>query len=324
MGDRDQGMYNCYPPLKINEVYKIPVTEVHQIYVEESGSPYGIPVVVVHGGPGGFAEPMHRRLFDPERYRIILFDQRGCGQSAPLSTLEANTTQDILADMEIIRETLNIERWVVSGGGWGSLLSLLYAEQYPQHSIALLLWSIFLGRSKDVAWFFGDGTRRIFPDYWEAFVAPIPEEERHNILEAYYNRLTGHDDFVRRIAAKAWASWEGRAATLEPQQKRIDHFTEPPHANSLARIGCHYLRQNCFLEENQVLLAIARLANVPGTIIHGRYDMVCLLENAWELHKLWPNSTLKIIRDAGHAMTEAPIIDAIVHSSDELAHTSRG
>lgn len=320
MEKRVEVMYTCYPPLKINEVYTIPVSGGHHLYVEESGTPYGIPVIVAHSGPGGFCEPIHRRLFDPEHYRIILFDQRGCGQSTPLACIEDNTTADLLEDMETIRKTLHIGRWIMAGGGWGSLLSLLYAEKYPQHVQALLLWSIFLGRKQDINWFFEDGTRRIFPDYWEAFTAPIPENERSNILEAYYTRLTGNDDLARRTAAKAWAAWEGRSTTLEPQQKRIDHFTEPPHANSLARISCHYFRQNCFLEKNQVLENASRLAELPGTIIHGRYDMVCLVDNAWELNKVWPKSNLKIIREAGHAITEPPIIDAIVHSSKELAH----
>lgn len=315
-------MYNCYPPLKINEVYTIPVSGGYALYVEESGTPYGIPVVVIHSGPGGFSEPIHRRLFDPERYRIILFDQRGCGQSTPLSSLEHNTTADLLADLETIRETLHIDRWLIAGGGWGSLLALLYAQKHPDRVRALLLWSIFLGRQEDINWFFGDGTRLIFPDYWEAFLAPIPKTERINLLDAYYHRLTGNDDLMRRMAAKAWASWEGRSTTLEPQPKRIDHFTEPPHANSLARISCHYFRQNCFLKDNEVLTKAGVLANIPGTIIHGRYDMVCLLGNAWELHKAWPKSELKIIRDAGHAITEPPIIDAIVHSSNELAQAS--
>ena len=312
-------MYTYYPPLKVNEVYNIPVSGGHQLYVEESGTPYGIPAIVIHSGPGGFSETLHRRLFDPERYRIILFDQRGCGQSMPLSCLENNTTQDLLADIETIRKTLQIDRWLVAGGGWGSLLALLYAEKHPQQVRALLLWSIFLGRKEDINWFFGDGTRLIFPDYWESFVAPIPENERSELLNAYYTRLTGNDDLVRRVAAKAWASWEGRATTLEPQQKRIDHFTDPPHANSLARISCHYFRQNCFLKDNEVLANAKALADIPGTIIHGRYDMVCLLGNAWELHKAWPKSKLKIIRDAGHAITEIPIIDAMVHSTNELA-----
>lgn len=312
-------MYTYFPPLKVNEVYAIPVSGGHQLYVEESGNPHGIPVIVLHSGPGGFSETWHRRLFDPERYRIILFDQRGCGQSTPLASLENNTTQDLLADIETIRTTLHVDRWVMVGGGWGSLLALLYAEQHPQQVRALLLWSIFLGRKQDIHWFFGDGTRRIFPDYWESFVAPIPENERDDLLNAYYDRLTGSDDLMRRVAAKAWASWEGRATTLEPQQRRIDHFTEPPHANSLARISCHYFRQNCFLKENEVLTHAGVLADIPGTIIHGRYDMVCLLGNAWELHKAWPKSNLKIIRDAGHAITEIPIIDAMVHSTNELA-----
>ncbi len=315
-------MYSCYPPLKVNEVYTLPVGGGHQLYVEESGNPDGIPAVVIHSGPGGFSESIHRRLFDPERYRIILFDQRGCGQSTPLASLEHNTTADLLSDLEVIRNTLNIDRWLIAGGGWGSLLALLYAQKYPNRIRALLLWSIFLGRKEDIDWFFSEGTRRIFPDYWEAFVAPIPEVDRNRLLEAYYQRLTGNDDLMRRAAAKAWGAWEGRSTTLEPQQKRIDHFTEPSHANTLARISCHYFRQNCFLKNNEVLTQAGILADIPGKIIHGRYDMVCLLENAWELHKAWPESELKIIRDAGHAITEPAIIDAIVHSTKELLEVS--
>ncbi len=317
-------MYNCFPPLKVNEIYSLPVSGGHKLYVEESGSPYGIPVLLVHSGPGGFSEPIHRRLFDPERYRIILFDQRGCGQSTPLASLEHNTTQDLLSDMEIIRRTLHVDRWILAGGGWGSLLALLYAQEHPDRIQALLLWSIFLGRVKDIQWFFEDGTRRIFPDYWQAFLAPIPVAEQGDVLEAYYNRLTGADDLVRRVAAKAWGSWEGKSTTLEPQQRRIEHFREPSHANSLARVSCHYFRQNCFIPDGQILDNILTLAKIPGTIIHGRYDMVCLLENAWDLHHAWTGSQLKIIRDAGHAITEPPIIDAIVHTSNEMLHELPG
>ena len=312
-------MHILYPEIQPYVSHTLAVEPPHQLHVEECGNPRGIPVLFVHGGPGAGCEPYHRRFFNPERYRIILFDQRGCGRSAPHASLEDNTTQALVADIERIREYLGIERWLLFGGSWGSTLSLVYAEAHPQRVSGLVLRGIFLCRPEEIHWFYQQGASRIFPDFWEDYLAPIPEAERDNLLAAYYRRLNGDNEIEKMAAAKAWSLWEGRTSTLKPSQAVIDHFGNPYTALSLARIECHYFNHDTFLEPNQILRDAPRLAGIPGVIVHGRYDVVCPVENAWQLHQAWPDSILRIIGDAGHSASEPSTINALVQATDDFA-----
>ncbi len=311
-------MQILYPEIKPNRSFHIAVADGHRLFVEESGSVDGIPLVYLHGGPGAGCSSVHRRYSDPEKYRTILFDQRGCGRSEPHASLKNNTTQALVADLEVIRKELAIEKWVIMGGSWGTTLALAYAEEYPDKVLGLILRGVFLGRQQDLDWLYADGTRKIFPDYWEEFIQPIPDEEHANLLDAYYQRLTGEDEIARMTAAKAWAIWEAKAATLEPNQDVVDSLGSPQIALSMARISAHYFVNNCFLEENQLLKNAYKLEGIPGIIVHGRYDMICPVENAWTLQSEWPRCELHIIRDAGHAGSEAGIVDGLVRATKEM------
>ncbi|HLA75615.1 MAG TPA: prolyl aminopeptidase [Gammaproteobacteria bacterium] len=312
-------MFTLYPDIKPYVRHSLVVANPHRLYVEECGNPKGLPVLFVHGGPGAGCQPFHRRFFDPSSYRIILFDQRGCGHSTPHAELEGNTTQALVADMEDIRNYLGIERWVLFGGSWGSTLSLVYAETHPERVLGLILRGIFLCRPREIDWFYQEGANRIYPDYWQDFLRPIPEHERDNLVPAYYRILTGKDEVLRMAAAKAWSTWEGRTLTLQEQGPVVEHFSSPSTALSLARIECHYFMHNSFLEPNQILRDSQRLADIPGVIVHGRYDMVCPLESAWELHQVWPQAEFKIIANAGHAASEEGIIDALIQATMNMA-----
>ncbi|WP_049631077.1 MULTISPECIES: prolyl aminopeptidase [unclassified Cellvibrio] len=310
-----------YPEIKPYQRHQIAVEPPHELYVDESGNPDGIPVLFVHGGPGAGCGKYDRRFFDPEVYRIVLFDQRGAGRSRPHAELDNNTTQKLVDDIEVIRKTLGIEKWVLFGGSWGSTLSLVYAQTYPERVLGLILRGIFLCRQEDIHWFYQEGANRLFPDYWEDFVDQIPADERNNILAAYYHRLIGENQIQQMSAAKAWAGWEGRTATLKPCQDVVDSFTEPHRALSLARIEAHYFMNNSFLEPNQILRDAHKLAGIPGVIVHGRYDVICPLDNAYALHQAWPDSELIIIREAGHASREPGIVDALIRATDDMAKT---
>lgn len=312
-------MLTLYPEIKPYARHQLAVDHPHELYVDESGTPDGLPVLFVHGGPGAGCDAASRRWFDPTLYRIVSFDQRGCGRSTPHASLEQNTTWDLVADMERIREHLGIEKWVLFGGSWGSTLSLAYAQTYPERVHALILRGIFLCRPQEIQWFYQEGASRLFPDYWEDYLAPIPAEERHDLVAAFYRRLTGNDQIAQMHAAKAWSIWEGRTATLRPNGQVIERFSEPQRALSIARIECHYFVNNAFLEENQLLRDMHKIAHIPGVIVHGRYDVVCPLDNAWALHQAWPNSELLIIRDAGHAAGELGITDALVRATGQVA-----
>ena len=314
-------MRQLYPEIKPYKTHQIIVDEPHVLYVEESGNPDGLPVLFVHGGPGAGCEAYHRRFFDPNVYRIILFDQRGCGRSIPHAELEGNTTQALVADMEVIREKLAVNRWLLFGGSWGSTLALVYAETHADRVMALIVRGIFLTRQQEIAWFYQQGANRIFPDYWQDFIAPIAVTERDNLLKAFYRRLTGKDEIAQMHAAKAWSIWEGRTATLKQNKNVIEHFGSAHTALSLARIECHYFMHDCFLEKNQILNNVAKLQNIPGVIVQGRYDLICPMESAWELHQAWPKAELKIIADAGHSATEAGTVSALVSATDEMAKT---
>ncbi len=312
-------MHTFYPEIKPYQRHLIAVEAPHELYVDESGNPDGIPVLFVHGGPGAGCGKFDRRFFDPQVYRIILFDQRGSGRSRPHAELQGNSTQKLVADIEFIRNTLGIDKWVLFGGSWGSTLSLVYAETYPERVLGLILRGIFLCRPVDLLWFYQEGANRLFPDYWEDFVQPIPEEERHDMMSAYHRHLTSDNQIQQMTAAKAWSLWEGRTATLRPNQEVVDSFTEPHRALSLARIEAHYFVNNAFLEENQILRDAHKLADIPGFIVHGRYDVICPLDNACLLHKAWPGSELNIIREAGHSSREAGIVDALIRATNEMA-----
>jgi proline iminopeptidase len=312
-------MLNLYPDIQPNAQHRIAVDPPHELYVEESGNPEGIPVLVVHGGPGGGCEDTQRRFFDAERYRIILMDQRGAGRSQPLAELEGNTTQALVADMEVVRHFLGIDRWILFGGSWGSTLSLVYAQAYPHCVSGLVLRGIFLCRPQDIQWFYQSGASRVFPDYWEDFLAQIPEEQRSDLVSAYYQKLTSTNELEQIQAAKAWSIWEGRCATLHPNPRVVEHFGHPHVAIALARIECHYFMNQAFLEPDQIIRNAERLRDIPGILIHGRYDMVCPLDNAMALSKAWPEAELRIIRDAGHSASEPAIVDALMRGVDDIA-----
>lgn len=313
-------MLTLYPPIKPNAVHQLAVDSLHTLYIEESGNPKGLPVVFIHGGPGAGVDPDNRRFFDPALYRIVLFDQRGSGQSTPHAELQDNTTPLLVSDLEQIRDYLKIEKWVVFGGSWGSTLALVYAETYPERVITMILRGIFLCREADLAWFYKvGGASRLFPDHWQDFIEFLPSEERDQILASYYKRLTGEDEVAKMAAAKAWSQWEAACATLQPSSQVVNHLTSPHIAMSLARIETHYFINNCFLEPDQILKKAGLLHNIPGIIIHGRYDVVCPLDGAYDLHKAWPSSELQIIRGAGHASCEPGITCALINASNGVA-----
>lgn len=313
-------MQVLYPPIKPNAIYQLNVDSPHTLYVEESGNPNGLPVLFLHGGPGIGCSPEHRRFFDPGSYRIILFDQRGAGRSTPHAELQNNTTQALLSDIEAIRSHLSVDRWVVFGGSWGSTLALIYAQMYPQHVISLILRGIFLCRQQDIDWFYKPGgASRLFPDAYEKFLHHLPEKEREDIIGSYYRRLTGEDEVAKMGAAKIWCEWEGLCSTLLPSSQAISVVTEPHTAISMARIETHYFVNQIFLEENYILKNVDKLKDIPGVIVHGRYDVVCPLDNALELNRAWPNSRLEIIRDAGHSAFEPSILNALVAAANAAA-----
>jgi proline iminopeptidase len=312
-------MPDLYPDILPYAVHRLAVDERHALHVEECGSAKGVPALFLHGGPGAGCEPYHRRLFDPARYRIVLFDQRGAGRSLPHADLTDNTTWHLVADIERIREHLGIDRWLVFGGSWGSTLALAYAQHHPERVRALVVRGIFLCRDEEIRWFYQEGASRVFPDYWEDFLAPVPFAERHDLLHAYHRLLTGDHDIARMAAAKAWSTWEGRTATLLPNDAVVRHFGDPHVALSLARIECHYFVHQAFLRPGQLLEDAPRLAGIPGVIVHGRYDLICPFENAWALHRAWPGSELVVVPDAGHAASEPGIRSALVAATDRFA-----
>lgn len=314
-------MKSLYPEITPFNTFRLKVSTLHEIYVEECGNPQGIPVVFVHGGPGGGINANHRRYYNPEKYRIILFDQRGCGQSTPHAELNENTTWDLVNDMEKIRQHLSISKWAVFGGSWGSTLSLTYAITHPDKCLALFLRGIFLLRKKEIDWFYQEGCSKIFPDAWEKYVAPIPSDERGNFVEAYYKRLKSPDKKIRHEAAVAWSVWEGTTSKLLPDVATISHFAEDGFADAFARIECHYfINKGFFPEDNYILNNVNKIRHIPTWIIQGRYDVVCPAESAWDLHRAFPESKLELIADAGHSMTEKGIIDGLIRATVEFTN----
>lgn len=308
-----------FPEIEPYATHRLAVDAPHELYIEECGNASGLPVLFIHGGPGAGCEPYHRRFFDPRRYRIVLFDQRGAGRSTPHACLERNTTQHLVADIERIREHLRIDRWVLFGGSWGSTLSLVYAQTHADRVLGLILRGIFLCRPWEIRWFYQEGANRIFPDYWQDFIRPIPASERDDLLQAHYRRLTADDEPACLASAKAWSIWEGRSATLTPNPAVVEFFSAPHTALSLARIEAHYFAHATFLEPNQILRDAPRLHGIPGVIVHGRYDIVCPYANAFELHQAWPQAHLETVPDAGHSASEPGTRGALLQATTAMA-----
>ncbi|WP_437730636.1 prolyl aminopeptidase [Sorangium sp. So ce1335] len=308
-----------YPEIEPYRAGRLRVSDVHEIYFEESGNPRGKPVIFVHGGPGGGTEPKQRRFFDPAAYRIVLFDQRGCGKSTPYACLEENTTWHLVADMEALREHLEIARWQVFGGSWGSTLSLAYAERHPERVTELVLRGIFLLRKQELDWFYQRGASAIFPDAWEEYLTFIPEAERADLLTAYHRRLTSPDPEVQRRAARAWSVWEGRTSCLFTNPELVAKTSANDFALAFARIECHYfMNKGFFTTETQLLDDVHRIRQLPTVIVQGRYDVVCPAESAWALHRAFPEADLRIVADAGHSAMEPGILHELVEATDRF------
>lgn len=309
-----------YPPIEAHLTGRLKVTDGHELYYEESGNPQGKPVVFLHGGPGGGSDPKQRRFFHPDKYRIVNFDQRGCGKSTPYANLDGNTTWDLVADIERLREHLGIDTWQVFGGSWGSTLALAYAEKHPNRVSELVLRGIFLLRKQEIDWFYQRGASILYPDAWEPYLAHIPEAERGDLLKAYYTRLTSPDAAARLAAAKVWSGWEGATSKLIPDADFSGHFEEDEFALAFARIECHYFTHKGFFETDDQLLRDAhKIRHIPGVIVQGRYDVVCPLESAWALHRAWPEADFIITPDSGHSAFEAPNCRALVAATDKFA-----
>ncbi|HSX20329.1 MAG TPA: prolyl aminopeptidase [Gammaproteobacteria bacterium] len=313
-------MLTFYPPIKPYAEHNLKVDDLHTIFIEECGEPTGIPVLFLHGGPGVGCIPDNRRFFDPTRYRIILSDQRGCGRSTPHICLINNTTQDLVADMEKIREFLNVKKWMLFGGSWGATLALLYAQQHPNNVLAMVLRGVFLARKQELDWLFKPGgASKFFPDHWQKFLENVPEDSHDNLIKAYYDLLHGQDEVRHMAVAKAWGLWEAECSTLDVNPDIEKRFTNAHFALGVAAIETHYFINNCFIEENQILNNMAKISHLPGVVVHGRYDMVCTLDNSYALSALWPEAKLEIIRHAGHAAAEPAITDALILATNALA-----
>ncbi len=316
-------MRTLYPPLEANRHAWLDVGDGQRLYWEESGNPDGKPVVFLHGGPGGASAPFHRQFFDPQAYRIVLFDQRGCGRSTPHiadgASLETNTTGNLVADIEKLRTHLGVERWQVFGGSWGSTLALAYAQAHPERVTELVLRGIFLLRRKEIDWYYNGAAGYVYPDEWEKFLAPVPPDERDGDLVSVYHRLLhSPDEAVATAAAIAWTTWESSTSALLPQPDRVAETAEPRFALAFARIENHYFVNGGFFDEGRLLRDIDRIAEIPGVIVQGRHDIVCPAVSAWDLHRAWPNSELHIVADAGHAASEPGIAHHLIEATDKF------
>jgi proline iminopeptidase len=312
-----------YPEINPYQTGMLQVSDRHTIYWEQSGNPQGKPVVFLHGGPGGGSLPIYRQMFDPQRYRILLFDQRGCGKSTPHAELQDNTTWHLVSDIETLRQHLGIDRWLVFGGSWGSTLALAYAQTHPKRCTGLILRGIFMLRRKEIEWFYQEGASYLFPDAWEAYLKPIPEAERGDLVAAYYKRLTSDDPQIRSQAAQAWSIWEGSTSKLLVDPDIQSRFGESSFADAFARIECHYFTNKGFFEtDDQLLRDCDRIQSIPTVIVQGRYDVVCPMWSAWDLHKALPRAEFIVVPDAGHSMTEPGIMTALLDASDRfLTHS---
>jgi proline iminopeptidase len=313
-------MRELYPPIEPYQTGILPVSKVHTIYFEQVGNPTGQPVVFLHGGPGGGIDPIYRQYFNPAVWRVVLFDQRGCGQSRPHAELHENTTWDLVEDIEKLRSHLGIDRWLVFGGSWGSTLSLAYSQTYPDSCTGLILRGIFLLRQKELRWFYQEGASYIFPDAWEAYLKPIPLDERDDLILAYYRRLTSPEAVIRAEAAQAWSIWEASTSKLIPDPVLTEKFGESQFADAFARIECHYfVNRGFFKTEDQLLQNCDRIRHLPIVIVQGRYDVVCPMVSAWELHQALPEAEFIVVPDAGHSMTEPGIREALLEATDRFA-----
>ncbi len=308
-----------YPEIEPYETGMLHVGDGHTLYYERCGTPGATPAVFLHGGPGGGISPSHRRLFDPARYDVLLFDQRGCGRSTPHAELAANTTWHLVDDIERLRALVGVERWLVFGGSWGSTLALAYAETHPARVSALILRGIYTATPAELAWYYQFGVSEMFPEKWAGFVAPIPEAERGDMIQAYRRILTGDDESAKLEAAKAWTIWEGETITLLPDPAMREAFQDGHFALAFARIENHFFAHAAWLEDGQLLRDAGRLAGIPGTIVHGRYDMPCPARNAYALHKAWPEAEFHLIEGAGHAYSEPGILDQLIRATDRFA-----
>ena len=312
--------YNLFPPIEPFESGRLRVSEIHELYYEVSGAIDGKPVIVCHGGPGGGSTPSMRRYFDPKKYKIIIFDQRGCGKSTPRAELRENTTWTLVEDMETLRAHLGVERWQVFGGSWGSTLALAYAQTHPERVTELVLRGIFTLRRSELLWFYQEGASWIFPDAWAHFLAPIPPAERGDMIAAYYKRLTGDDEAEKLRAAKAWSVWEGGAVSLIPSEERMQSFSSDAFAIAFARIECHFFVNGGFFDrDDQILANLDKVRHIPAVIAQGRYDVVTPMQTAWEMHQRWPEADLRIIPDAGHAASEPGIVDTLIEATNRFA-----
>jgi proline iminopeptidase len=308
-----------YPPIEPYASAMLDVGDGHSIYYERVGTAGAKPAIFLHGGPGGGIAPEHRRLFDPACYDVMLFDQRGCGRSTPHAGLEANTTWHLVADIERLRQIMGVEKWLVFGGSWGSTLGLAYAETYPERVSALILRGVYTATRPELDWYYQFGVSEMFPDKYEAFQAPIPEPERGAMMAAYRKLLTGDDRDRQIAAAKAWSLWEGETITLLPSPGLTTAHGDDHFALAFARIENHYFVHDCWLEPEQLLRDAGRLRGIPGTIVHGRYDMPCPARYAWALHKAWPDADFHLIEGAGHAYSEPGILDQLIRATDRFA-----
>ncbi|MBU2864520.1 prolyl aminopeptidase [Reinekea forsetii] len=312
-------MKALFPEIRPYMTTMLPVSDGHQLYVECSGTQSGIPVLVIHGGPGAGCSDKMRRFFDPERYNIIVFDQRGAGRSTPHASIEHNTPSHILDDIEVLRKHLGISRWVLFGGSFGATLALLYAQHFSKHVCGLILRGVFLGRQQDLDWLYKNGAGRFFPEEWQLFLEPLQSNVKANVIDQYYQILQGDNDLARVAAAKAWARWEAANSSFRPNQSSKEYFTATHVALALSCISSHYFKNKCFLDENQILDNIAKIADIPGHIVHGRYDMVCPPEQAYILSEHWPLAKLNIVREGGHSAFDNAMLDALICVTNDFA-----
>lgn len=313
-------MKQLYPPIEPYKEFNMKVSDLHTIYVEESGNPKGKPVIFLHGGPGGGIEPIYRRYFNPKKWRIIIFDQRGCGRSTPHAELRENTTWDLVEDIEKIRKYLNIEKWVIFGGSWGSTLSMSYAIKYPLRCRGLILRGIFMLRKKEINWFYQEGASYLYPDAWEHYIEKIPESERHDLVRAYYKRLISLDDKVRIESAKAWSIWEASTSKLFQSGDYLHHFEDSSVAEAFARIECHYFINGGFFDSDEWILEnVDKIRHIPTVIVQGRYDVVCPMISAWDLYRKLPEADFHVVQNAGHSMTEDGIAEKLIEYSDKYS-----
>jgi proline iminopeptidase len=316
-----------YPAIEPYRSGWMRTSPVHEIYWEESGNPKGKPAVFLHGGPGAGADARSRRFFDPRRYRIVVFDQRGCGRSRPHASLEDNTTWHLVADIERLRAFLGIERWLVFGGSWGSTLALAYAQAHPKRVSELVLRGIFMLRQWEIDWFYQEGASALFPDRWEDYLAPIPKRERGDLVKAFYRRLTSPNRATRVRAAKAWSVWEASTSFLQTDPANVAQWGEEDFAVAIARIECHYFVNKGFMRrEDQLLRGVRHIRRIPAVIVQGRYDVVCPIQTAWELHSRWPEADFRVVPDAGHSALEPGTTHELVGATDRFARAaaSRG